>query len=239
MHSWIQDSVAAVVTLAGASAWLRLNDWLAYRGTLESKLSRKVIHTGTGPLFVACWPLYSAEPAARYFAMLVPLLLTARFFAIGMEWLQDAATVQSTTRTGKPSEVLRGPLYYGIVFIVCTVVFWRNSPIGIVALMSLCGGDGLADILGRRFGKHKLFFNPQKSWVGSAAMCGGSFVFGFVYLVLFNALHYFQPALGVQTMLLNVAAIALLSTLIEALPVAEIDNLTLTIGAIALGWWLF
>jgi phytol kinase len=43
----------------------------------------------------------------------------------------------------------------------------------VVALM--CGGDGLADIIGRRFGGGaKLPHNRNKSWAGSAAMFAGA-----------------------------------------------------------------
>ncbi|MBW4528712.1 MAG: hypothetical protein KME18_26695 [Phormidium tanganyikae FI6-MK23] len=238
-NPWIRDAAATLLAFTVAIAWLRLIEFLAASGRLESKLSRKIIHIGTGPLFVLCWLFFSSAPSARYFAVLVPLVITGQFFAIGLGWIEAPEAVQAMTRTGKPSEILRGPLYYGIVFIICTLVFWRPSPIGIVALMSLCGGDGLADIVGRRFGTHKLFFNPQKSWAGSLAMFIGSFTFSFAFLVLFNYFHNFQPALGLAAIARNVAAIALVSTIVEALPYRDIDNITLTAVAILLGWWLF
>lgn len=143
------------------------------------------------------------------------------------------------TRTGKPAEILRGLFYYGIIFVACTLWFWRNSPIGILALMILCGGAGLADILGRRFGTHKLFFNPQKSWAGSIAMFGGSFAFGFLFLALFNHFQNFYPALNLVTTARNVALISLAATIVEALPFRDIDNMTITAIAVGLGWWLF
>lgn len=37
----------------------------------------------------------------------------------------------------------------------------------------MCGGDGLADIVGRCYGYTKLPFNHRKSWAGSIAMCTG------------------------------------------------------------------
>ena len=54
-----------------------------------------------------------------------------------------------------------------------TVVFWRESPVGMMVLSLMCGGDGLADIIGRKFGTAKLPFNMSKSWAGSAAMFAG------------------------------------------------------------------
>jgi phytol kinase len=51
-NSFIQDGVATLVSFGIVIAWLRLIDFFAYRGRLESKLSRKIIHIGTGPLFL-------------------------------------------------------------------------------------------------------------------------------------------------------------------------------------------
>lgn len=39
-------------------------------------------------------------------------------------------------------ELLRGPLYYVIVLLLCTLVFWRESPVGVVSLTMMSGGDG-------------------------------------------------------------------------------------------------
>ncbi|MBD2094488.1 phosphatidate cytidylyltransferase [Trichocoleus sp. FACHB-591] len=234
----VRDIAATAITFAIALSWLKLVNTLAQRGWLEQKLSRKIIHIGTGPLFVLCWHLYSEQASARYFAALVPLAITLQFLAIGTQLIADPAAVQAMTREGKPAEILRGPLYYGIAFILCTVLFWRNSPIGILALMLMCGGDGLADIVGRRLGKHKLPFSSHKSWAGSTAMFLGSFGFGLGFLMLFNHLGHFQLPLNFASTTGAVAAIAFVATLVEALPFSDIDNITLVGVAIAMGLWL-
>ena len=55
-----------------------------------------------------------------------------------------------------------------------TVVYWRDSPTGALAMSLMCGGDGLADVVGRRLGQgNPLPWNPAKSWAGSAAMLLG------------------------------------------------------------------
>jgi phytol kinase len=233
------DAIAALITLLLALLWLRTMDAIAHRGWLEPKLSRKIIHIGTGPLFVLCWPLFSSGDYARYFAALVPLSITAQFMAIGWGWLKDPAAVQAMTRTGDPKEILRGPLYYGLVFVICTITFWRTSPVGIVALMLMCGGDGLADIMGRRFGTRKLPLNPDKSWAGSAAMFGGSFLLAGAMLGWFSKLGLFVPSLNLLTATGVLAVIAFFATLVEALPLKDIDNLTLTGTAVLLGLWWF
>lgn len=70
-------------------------------------------------------------------------------------------------------ELLRGPLFYVLIMTAVTVVFWRESPVGMMVLSLMCGGDGLADIIGRRYGTAKLPFNKAKSWAGSLAMFTG------------------------------------------------------------------
>lgn len=237
MDSELYNLFVTGVVLAAAVGWLRLMDALAHRGLLPQTLSRKLIHTGTGPLFVLSWPLFGQTPSARVWAALIPLAIALQFAAVGLGWIEDKAAVAAMTRHGEPREILRGPLYYGVSFVVCTLVFWRSSPVGILALMILCGGDGLADIFGRRWGKHKLPFGSQKSWVGSGAMFLGSLTFSLAMLAWFGAMGYFAFSLE-WVLVLKVSVIALVATLVEALPFEDIDNLTLTATGVGLGLFL-
>src|SRR5258708_20180649 len=92
-----QDIVATSLTFLLSLLWLRLMDALAHRGVLSPQLSRKLIHIGTGPLFLICWHLFSAQPEARFFAALVPLAITAQFAAVGLGIIPDPAAVQPIT----------------------------------------------------------------------------------------------------------------------------------------------
>lgn len=234
----LQDIIATVITFVVATIWLRLIDVLAARGVLEHKLSRKIIHIGTGPLFVLCWILFSDSDIARYLAALVPLLITGQFLLVGLGIFKDDAAVQAMTRNNNPREILRGPLIYGVVFVICTIVFWRTSPVGILALMLMCGGDGLADVIGRRLGKTKLPFNANKSWAGSAAMFLGGFIFALVYVLLFNALGYYTLPYDTFNIALRILFIAFAAAIVETFPLESIDNITTTATAILLALWL-
>ena len=76
-----------------------------------------------------------------------------------------------TSKDACRSELLRGPLYYVLVLMAATTTYWRESPVGVVAMSLMCGGDGLADVVGRRLGRgNALPWNPAKSWAGSGAM---------------------------------------------------------------------
>lgn len=229
--------LALVITLIAALTWLRINDYLAHKGWIDSQLSRKIIHMGTGPIFVLCWLLFPGKPADRYLASLVPGLISIQFTLIGLGIIKDDAAVQAMSRSGDPREILRGPLFYGIVFVIITIVFWLDSPIGIVGLMLMCGGDGLADIFGRRFGKKKLPWSKVKSWIGSFGMLLGGWTFAVAITVVFVIKGIFQGP--VISYVFPISLIAIAGTLVESLPIKDVDNITVTFTAVLLGVLLF
>ncbi|MBK8782658.1 MAG: phosphatidate cytidylyltransferase [Anaerolineales bacterium] len=233
----MNNYIALIITFALAMLFLRAMDYIAHRGWMDSKLSRKVIHIGTGPLFVLCWLLFSDTPSARWLAALVPFAITVQFALIGLGVMKDEASVEAMSRTGDPKEILRGPLYYGIMFVVLTLVYWKDSPIGIIALMMLCGGDGIADIVGRRFVSAKLPWSKDKSVAGSLGVFLGGFVMSAVIIYIFVAAGVFTGAF--TSYLLPIAGIAFASALVETLHYKDIDNISMTLAAALLGHWFF
>jgi len=229
--------LALLLTFIAAIAWLRLMDFAAHRGWIESRLSRKIIHIGTGPIFVLCWLLFPGEWYDRYLAALVPGLITIQFALIGLGVVKDEASVKAMSRSGDPKEILLGPLYYGIMFVLMTVIFWKNSPVGIVALMMLCGGDGIADLVGRYFKSPKLFHSPAKSVAGSLGVFfGGWILSAFVLWIYVLTGGLARP---LTSYLLPLTVIAVVATVIESFPQRDVDNVTVTLAAALLGWWLF
>ncbi len=231
--------LALFITLVLALAEIRLLDFAAHRGWIESRLSRKLIHILTGPLFVLCWLLFPSPDLwyYRWLAALVPLLFTVQFALIGLGIVKDEASVKAMSRNGDRREILHGPLYYGIIFVVMTLLFWKDSPIGMIAVMLMCGGDGLADIMGRGIRSPKLPWNKDKSVAGSLGMLLGGWVLTAFILFIFVLKGIFRgPFTGY---LLPVTYLAVLATLVESLPIKDVDNITVTLAAVALGYLLF
>jgi phytol kinase len=229
--------LAVGITFFCAIAWLRLNDFAAHRGWISSDLSRKIIHIGTGPIFIACWLLFTNTPSARYLAALVPLAITTQFILVGTGVIRDQAAVQAMSRTGDRREILRGPLFYGLIFVLITAIYWYNSPLGIIALMLMCGGDGLADIVGRRYGTTRLPWNRSKSWAGSLGMFLGGWVLSLTILAIYLAAGIFSGT--ISGFLLPVSIIALAGAVVESLPFRDVDNITITLTSLILGHLLF
>lgn len=231
-NNWL----ALGITLVFALVWLRINDLAAQKGWIGSQLSRKIIHIGTGPLFVCCWLLFTTDFSARFIAAVVPLIISIQFFLVGIGKIKDQGAVDGMSRSGDPREILRGPLYYGIVFVLVTVFFWYDSPIGVTALMLLCGGDGLADIIGKRTRTAALPWSKDKTWGGTMAMFFGGWFFSLFVIEIFilagkfpgNLLEYMGP----------ISIISVIGALVESLPTKDYDNLTVPGAAVLLGFIL-
>lgn len=232
-NNWI----ALVITFVLALAWLRLNDFFAAKGWISGQLSRKIIHAGTGPIFVLCWLLFDNAPYVRYLAALVPFAVTVQFFLVGIGVMKDQAAVDAMTRHGDRREILLGPFFYGVVFVLLTILYWKTSPIGITALMILCGGDGFADIIGKRVKSARLPWSKNKSVAGSIAMFVGGFVFSAVILGIFSSMGIFTKSFA--ALLPGLVWINLASTVVEFLPINDVDNLTVPAIAVLLGHILF
>ncbi len=233
----MNNFIALIITFALAMSFLRAMDFIAHRGWMDSKLSRKVIHIGTGPLFVLCWLLFKDTPDARWLAALVPFAITVQFALIGFGVIKDKASVDAMSRTGDPKEILRGPLYYGIMFVALTLVYWKDSPIGIIALMMMCGGDGIADIVGRRFVSPKLPWSREKSVAGTLGVFLGGWLMSAAMIYIFVAVGVFAGAF--TSYLLPITGIAFAGALVESLHYKDIDNISMTLASALLGHWFF
>ena len=229
--------IATLFTFAIAVFFLRLMDYIAQRGWIESGLSRKFIHIGTGPIFVLCWLMYPDVSNSRWLAALVPLLITAQFALVGTGVIKDEAAVKAMSRTGDRREILRGPLFYGLAFVAVTLIYWKDSLIGIPALMIICGGDGIADIVGRRVRSMRLPWSPEKSVAGSSSV----FLGGWLLTLLIFAIYVWAGVFGgpLTRFLFPVTWIALGAMLVESLPFKEVDNITLTAASALIGHLVF
>jgi len=132
-QSLLQDTTALIVTFIISLLLVKSIELLAKFKIIPTPLSRKMLHVSTGPIYILCWNLFSGEKwQAPLMCSIVPLFITANFALLGLGIMKDPAAVKSMSRSGDARELLQGPVYYGSVFILSTVVFWRHSPISIL-----------------------------------------------------------------------------------------------------------
>lgn len=76
-----------------------------------------------------------------------------------------------------------GPTWYALSVALLLVVFWRLPDLAAAGWLLLAVGDGAATIVGRRWGKRELPWNPDKSWAGSLAywIAGAAAVLGILW----------------------------------------------------------
>ncbi|KAL0047393.1 hypothetical protein WJX82_002228 [Trebouxia sp. C0006] len=240
--SVIRDLLATLLSASLAYVLVKTLEFSASQDYLSQLVCRKVVHISTGPLFVLTWPLFSTHcsgmcrsSAAMQCIQGAPDMPTihsavgcciCRLILVAIGTMESKATIQAVSRGGSRQELLRGPLLYIGIVTAVTLLFWRESPVGLMVLSLMCGGDGLADIVGRRYGSARLPFNHNKSWLGSLAMLTGGAVMSMVYIALFHSMGYFTNTM--QNMLGTIWMTSLVATAVEALPIYGWldDNLT-------------
>lgn len=74
------------------------------------------------------------------------------------------------------------PLSYIIsVLSLLFLSFFIDEKLCFAAIAILAAGDGVAGVIGRRYGRHKLYFNKNKSWEGSLSGFTAAVITGFYY----------------------------------------------------------
>ncbi|CAD5184346.1 probable phytol kinase 2, chloroplastic isoform X1 [Musa acuminata AAA Group] len=236
--SVVHDLGAAALTSATALGLLRFWEELAKRGVFEQKLNRKLVHISIGLVFLLFWPLFSSGSQAPLLAALAPGINIIRMLLLGSGIWKNDAMVKSISRHGDYRELLKGPLYYACTITFATWLFWRTSPIAIAAICNLCAGDGMADIVGRRFGRKKLFYNHNKSFAGSVTMTLAGFLASVGYMHYYHTFGFIEESWG---MIIRFFVVSLASALVESLPIStEVDdNLTVPVTSLLVGGLVF
>ncbi|MCE3216733.1 hypothetical protein HAX54_007867 [Datura stramonium] len=230
----IGDLIASALSGGIALSMLRLWEETAKRGVFDQKTNRKLVHISIGLVFMLCWPMFSSGHQGAILAALIPGLNIIKMLLLGLGIWKDDATVKSMSRFGDHRELLKGPLYYALTITYACAVYWRYSPISIGLICNLCAGDGLADIVGRRFGKQKLPYNRNKSFAGSIAMATAGFVASIGFLHYFSLFGYIQVS---SKVVLGFLFMSLAAALVESHPLSSEldDNLTVPLTSVLVG----
>jgi len=206
---------------------------IGYKNDLYgSKVSRKLSHTLSAPLFMIFYPFFSAADGSRFFAGLVIMTNIIRLYLAGIGL--DNSLADSVSRSGDKSEALGGPFIYVCLFEVFTLLFWRTSPIGAVAMSNMAAGDGMADLVGRKFGRNnKWWFSEDKSVAGTVAFAIASALTSYAIVQLFVATGYVQSTMLPMELFTRVSVISVICSLIELLPIGD-DNYNVPLSAAVL-----
>jgi dolichol kinase len=238
----VWDIAAFIISFILILMLVQINAAIEKSGKLSTIVTRKVIHIFAAPLWVLTWILFSGSIFSRWLAIIVPLIFVLQFTAIGIGKMENEDFVRSMSRSGDPRELLGGTLYYAFLMVVIGILWFyvpidgnlaNATPLALIVFGCLAGGDGLADVMGRKYGGDKKFGigGAEKTLVGVIGMFIGSFLFSFVLVFLFSLE---VTAFSVVDLILPILVVSLVATIVEAITPKGLDNITITIAAIVM-----
>jgi dolichol kinase len=236
----VWDIIAFIISFIVILMLVQINAAIEKSGKLSTVVTRKVIHTFAAPLWVLTWMLFSGSIFSRWLAIIVPLIFVLQFVMIGTGRTENEDFVRSMSRSGDPRELLGGTLYYAFLMVVIGILWFyvpadgnllNATPLALIVFGCLAGGDGFADVIGRKYGGDKKFGigGAEKTLAGIIGMFIGSFLFS-VILVFFFSIEV--AAFSVVDLILPIIVVSLVATIIEAITPKGLDNLTITIVSI-------
>jgi dolichol kinase len=250
----IWDIIAFIISFVVVLMVVQINAAIERSGKLSTIVTRKVIHIFVAPIALFCWMLFSGGVFSRWIALLVPLMFTLLFLGIGTGKIVNEDFVKSMSRSGDPKELLGGTLYYVVLFSIVTILWFYvpvtgiagATPMAAVIVGCLAGGDGLADIIGRKYGGDRKFGvgGAEKTAAGSFGMFIGSFLFS----IVLTGIYSLEIGFDLFALIIPILVISLVATVVEAITPKGLDNWTVPIIVIVMitlffyfipVWWPF
>lgn len=217
LPSWLQISVAA--------AWVLMVifiAWLVSRFTdSENEIVRKIVHIGTGNVVLIAW-LLNIPAIVGIVASILASFITLLSYIFPI--------LPGINSVGRQS---LGTFFYAVSIGILVAIFWnlQQPQYAAIGILTMAWGDGMAALIGRRFGKHKYqLFGSNKSWEGSLTM-------NFMSLLVCILILLATQGNSWQIWLISMV-VAIVATALETISFLGVDNLTVPIGSAVLAYGL-
>lgn len=214
---WINVSLIAL----GLGLIVLLAEFLDRRISTNTELARKVVHIGTGNVILVAWWLQIPAWVG------ISASIIASIIALLSYYIPFLPGINSVGRKSL------GTFFYAVSIGILVAWFWPLEQFQYAALgiLVMAWGDGLAGVIGQRFGQHPYeVWGMKKSWEGSLTMLLVSYVVSSLILLSVQGNVW-------QTWVVSLA-IAFVATSLEAFSKLGIDNLTVPLGSAAVGFFL-
>ncbi|MBD0300527.1 MAG: phosphatidate cytidylyltransferase [Nitrososphaera sp.] len=213
---WLQIALAAIWVVL-----ILLIAGVVNRFADKPEIVRKIVHIGTGNVILIAWWL--DIPAS--------IGITASILASAITLLSYRLPIlPGINSVGRQS---LGTFFYSVSFGILVAWFWylQQPQYAALGILVMTWGDGLAALIGQRFGQHKYkVFGTEKSWEGSLTMMLVSYLVSSLILVGTQGNSW-------QTWAISLI-VAVIATALEAVSFLGIDNLTVPLGSAALAFFL-
>lgn len=214
---WLKIAIAA-----GWVFLIILIAWLVSRFTpAQPEIIRKIVHIGTGNVILLAWWFHIPAYVGIGAAILAGLISVMSYFV---------PILPGINSVGRQS---LGTFFYAVSIGILVGYFWylHKPEYAALGILIMAWGDGLAALIGQRFGKHKYYlFGVNKSWEGSLTMTVVSYLVSVIILLAARGSSW-------QIWLVS-ALVSILAALLESVSFWGIDNLTVPIGSAILAYSL-
>lgn len=214
---WLQIAIVAAWVLL-----ILIISWGVKRfANDDPEIIRKIVHIGTGNVILLAWWL-DIPAIVGITASIVASVVTLLSYRFPI--------LPSINSVGRQS---LGTFFYSVSFGILVAYFWylQQPQYAALGILVMTWGDGLAALIGQRFGKHKYkVLGGQKSWEGSLTMT-------LVSYIVSNLIFLGVQGNIWQTWVISLI-VAVVATGLEAVSFLGIDNLTVPLGSAALAFFL-
>jgi phytol kinase len=204
--------------ILGVGLWLSIvliaAELVARFTPLGGEVSRKVVHIGVGNVILLAW-WFNIPAWVGITAAVLSSIATLISY-----WYTVLASVSGVGRKSF------GTFFYCISIGLLIAYFWPQGlqAHAVLGILVMTWGDGLAALIGQRFGKHAYkVWGMTKSWEGTGTMAIAS---ALVSSIILGITYGFTGATVLATVL-----VALVATGLESFSKFGVDNLSVPLGS--------
>jgi phytol kinase len=215
-----------------SNLWLRILIVPVYVGTIVSiaellhrytstppEQVRKVVHIGTGNVILLAWLLQLPAWVGITSAVLAGIVTLVSY---------RLPILPGVNSVGRKS---LGTFFYAVSIGVLTAVFWSLDlpQYGVIGILIMAWGDGLAAIIGQKYGKHPYtIVGNTKSWEGTLTMAIVSYTIVSIVLLSVQGNIWQTWVVGIP--------VAIVATAVESIAQWGLDNLTVPLISAGLAY---
>ncbi|MBC7087978.1 MAG: phosphatidate cytidylyltransferase [Tissierellales bacterium] len=187
---------------------------LTRKNILKDEGSRKFIHIGVSNWWILAMIFFDNN----IYASIVPALF------IVLNYLSYRKNLFTAMERGGDKEDL-GTVYYAISLFILSILTFKDinyAYIGALGILTMGYGDGLAAVIGKRYGRKKYkIFGSTKSLIGSLTMFVVTFIVNLIILSIYNPTN----------IIIYSFVLAVFATLLELFTPKGFDNLSVPLGS--------
>jgi phytol kinase len=230
---FVQNTILSLIVTSITFAVLFLLSYLNKKNSITTEVSRKVVHIGAGTLYLAIYFYNDHGYFSKYLNIFPNLFWTCIIIWKSQHHSsvrqQYDFVVSTITRNNRGSELLRGPLFFNFVMIICGTVLYKTI-LGSIIMGILTWGDGLAAVIGVHYGSQRKIYG-SKTLDGLLTIFFTGIIASIIYISLlvdFQSVHLFK-----------IFVISFITAVIETLTPSDFDNLTIPLSIIFVYFFIY